>query len=502
VALRNGEVARFTPVPFVELEASLRSSNGTLVKAWLINPKNEKTAFFDDRGYVLAAREYCLKNPITRFQSHVTKETVKPPKLFNITGLQKAAYKQYGYSPEKTLETAQSLYEKHKCLSYPRTPSRVMGEGNVGMFREVYRLLSGGYPHYARLCDESLVTEGNKNIFNSAALEDHHALIPLRPLPESADTHERNIFDLVLKSFFAVCMKDYIYNKKRLLFHVGDYVLRTQLNEVAQYGFRENVKETEEKDEYVQEVQKFDEKTCKVIKLDILQKETRPKKEFTIDTLLGFMENPHGAEDEKLCGLGTPATRAAILKLLFDRQYIMEDRKKLYASQKGLYLLEQLRKNENLKMITDIAQTTEWEKQLTRNPPEFEKAMAQYIKNCMGSVKTEQYADRPTSVCPCCGNTILEGKKSYYCSGYKNENPCSFSLFKTIADAHISDKDVSLLLSGKCTGMKNCMSKSGKKFKAAFRLGHDGKTTFQFDKHEKYGKKQTRKEAKNGNPTP
>jgi DNA topoisomerase-3 len=93
VALRNSEVAQFTPVPFVELEASLRSSNGTLVKAWLINPKTEKIAFFDDRGYVLAAREYCGKNPVTRFQSHVTKKTVKPPKLLNITGLQKAAYK-------------------------------------------------------------------------------------------------------------------------------------------------------------------------------------------------------------------------------------------------------------------------------------------------------------------------------------------------------------------------------------------------------------------------
>jgi DNA topoisomerase-3 len=504
VALRNAEAAHFIPVPFVELEASLQSSNGIVVKAWLINPENEKTAFLEDREYVSAARDYCKNNPVSRFQSHVTKETVKPPKLLNITGLQKATYKLHGYSPKKTLETAQSLYEKHKCLSYPRTPSRVMGDRNVDLFRETFRLLSGCYPHYARLCDESVITEGNKNIFNSAALEDHHALIPLRRLPENTDIQERNIYDLVLKSFFAVCMRDYIYNKKRLLFHIGKYVLRTQVNEVLQYGFKETVKETEDKDTDIQEVRKFDEKTCKVIKLDILQKETRPKKEFAVDTLLGFMENPHDAADEKLAGLGTPATRAAIIKMLFDREYIKEDRKKLYASRKGLFLLGQLLKNEYLKMIADISQTTRWEKQLSQNPQEFEKTIVQYLKDCVGSTKIDKYTMEPIGVCPRCGNEILEGKKSYYCSGYKSENPCPFFIFKTISGAALSAGDISLLLSLKPTGMKNCISKSGKKFKAAFRMDRDGKITFQFGTHTKGGKpasKQTRKEVKNGNPT-
>jgi DNA topoisomerase-3 len=504
VALRNAEAAHFTPVPFIELEASLQSSNGTVVKAWLINPENEKTAFFDDRDYVSSAREYCKENAVTRFQSHSTKETVKPPKLLNITGLQKAAYKLHGYSPEKTLGIAQSLYEKYKCLSYPRTPSRVMGDRNVELFRETFRLLSGCYPHYARLCDESAIRAGNKNIFNSAALEDHHALIPLRRLPENADAAERNVFDIVLKSFFTVCMNDHIYNKKRLIFYIGSYMLRTQINEILQNGFKETVNVQEGHDDHIQEVKKFDEKTCKIIKLDILQKETRPKKEFTIDTLLGFMENPHNEGGEKLAGLGTSATRAAVIKLLFDREYVREERKKLYASRKGLFLLEQLQKNDFLKKIADISQTTEWEKQLSQNPQEFEKSIVQYLKNCMGSTKTEKYSTRPIGVCPCCGNEILEGIKSYYCSGYKSEKPCSFVVFKTISGAAISAEDITLLLSLKPTGMKNCISKSGKKFKAAFYMDRDGKISFQFDTHRKGGKpvlKQTRKEVKNGNPT-
>jgi DNA topoisomerase-3 len=363
-----------------------------------------------------------------------------------------------------------------------------MGDQNVDLFRETYRLLSGCYPHYARLCDESVITEGNKNIFNSAVLEDHHALIPLRQLPENADAQERNVYDLVLKSFFTVCMRDYIYNKKRLLFHTGGYVLRTQVNEVLQYGFKETVKETEDKDADIQEVRKFDEKTCKVIKLDILQKETRSKKDFAIDTLLGFMENPHNTADERLAGLGTPATRAAIIKLLFEREYIREDRKKLYAARKGLFLLEQLRKNEYLNMMANVSQTTEWERQLSQNPQEFEKAIAEYLKNCVANTKITKYAAPSIGVCPRCGNEIREGKKSYYCSGYKSENPCSFFIFKTISGAILSAGDISLLLSNKTTGMKNCISKSGKKFKAAFSMGRDGKISFRFENHTKSGK--------------
>jgi DNA topoisomerase-3 len=216
------------------------------------------------------------------------------------------------------------------------------------------------------------------------------------------------------------------------------------------------------------------------------------------------MENPHNTADEKLAGLGTPATRAAIIKLLFDREYIREDRKKLYASRKGLFLLEQLGKNENLKMIADISQTTEWEKQLSHNPQEFEKSIVQYLKNCIGSAKTEKYAAQPIGICPRCGNKILEGKKGYYCSGYKSENPCSFYIFKTVSGAVLSAGDIALLLSHKTTGKKNCVSKSGKKFKAAFSMGHDGKISFQFDTYTKGGKpvsKQTKEDVKHGDKT-
>jgi DNA topoisomerase-3 len=503
IALRNTEVSHFEPIPFIELEASLKTSNGAVFNARLVNPLHDQTAFFDSRDYVIAARAYCSKNQVSRIESQSTQETTKPPKLLNITALQKTAYKLHGYSPDTTLEIAQSLYEKHKCLSYPRTPSRVMGDQNVVFFKTIYLLLSGDYPQEARLCDESVITEANKNIFNSAALEDHHALIPLRRIPENADAQERKVFVIVLKAFFTVCMKDYVYNKKRLLFHIGEYIFRTQLNEVLQYGFKETVFETKDDDDAIQEIVKFDEKTCKVSGLALLKKMTKPKKEFSIDTLLGFMENPHNAKDAKLTGLGTSATRAAILKLLFDRQYIRDERKRLYVSRKGLFLLERLQNNPYLNKIADLSQTTEWEKQLSGNPQEFEKTIIQYLKNCVASASTEKYTPPLIGVCPRCGNAVLEGKKSYYCSGYKHEKHCSFSIFKRIAGASLSTEEITLLLSHKSTNIKDCVSKSGKKFKAVFSLNRDGTIVFQFNNQIKDGKfvsKQT-KGAEHGNST-
>jgi DNA topoisomerase-3 len=109
IALRNSEVARFIPVPFSELEAAIQSSSGTVIKAWLVNPQTGKTAFFDNAEYLHAAQAACRGKAIDHVQTTSIRETKKPEKLLNITGLQKKAFKLHGYTPEKTMETAQAL---------------------------------------------------------------------------------------------------------------------------------------------------------------------------------------------------------------------------------------------------------------------------------------------------------------------------------------------------------------------------------------------------------
>jgi DNA topoisomerase-3 len=478
VAIRNSEVTRFTPVPFVELEAAVQSSNGTVIKAWLVNPETDKTAFFNNTEYPRTAQAACRGRSVDHVQVTAAREVKKPEKLLNLTGLQKKAFKLHGYTPEQTLEIAQTLYEKHKCLSYPRTPSRVMGDQNVDLFREKFRLLSARYPDYARYCDESRIVFENRNIFNSAALEDHHALIPLAPLPDKASVQETNVFEIVIRSFFTVCMPDYVYNKKCLEFRTGEYTFRSVINEVIQKGFKAVLNEEPGGDE--QEVAQFDEKSCAILKLEILNKKTSPQKEFSQDTLLAFMENPRNQDGVKLIGLGTPATRSGIIKNLFDRGYIREEKKKLYATGKGLFLLKQLHTDEKLRRIADTGETTAWERQLQENPGKFKQSIIEYLRSCINQSEREHYMKEGPGLCPFCGNPLREGEKGYYCTGYKQVPSCRFFVRKEIAGAKVSLEDMRLLAAGKPTGIKKCVSKNGKRFKAVFILERDGKLAFRF----------------------
>jgi DNA topoisomerase-3 len=355
-----------------------------------------------------------------------------------------------------------------------------MGDQNVNLFREKFRLLSARYPGYAQYCDESLITLENRSIFNSATLEDHHALIPLAPLPDNVSVQERNVFEIVLRSFFTVCMPDYIYNKKRLVFHAGEYIFRSVINEAVQKGYKAAL--AEEPDDEEQEAGQFNENSCVIQKLEILTKKTSPQKEFSQDTLLAFMENPRNNEELKLIGLGTPATRSGIIKNLFDRGYIREEKKKLYATDKGLFLLKQLQKDEKLRRIADVGETTVWEQQLRENPGEFKKSIIEYLRSCIKQGEREHYVKEAPGLCPLCGRPIAEGKKNYYCTGYKEAPPCTFSIWKEVAGARVSAFDIKLLVSGKPTGIKKCTSKSGKRFTAVFIMNQDGKLELRFPK--------------------
>jgi DNA topoisomerase-3 len=274
-------------------------------------------------------------------------------------------------------------------------------------------------------------------------------------------------------------MPDYIYNKKRLVFHVGDYSFRSTVNEIIQKGFKVALNEEPEGEED-QAVEAFNEKPCAIQKFEILNKKTSLQKEFSQDTLLAFMENPRNKEEVKLIGLGTPATRSGIIKNLFDRGYVRKDKKKLYATDKGLFLLKQLQKDEKLQRIADAGETTAWEQQLRENPGEFKKSIIEYLRSCIKQGEREQYGKDALGLCPLCGRPLAEGKKNYYCTGYKQNPLCAFSIWKEVAGARVSTADLKLLVSGKPTGIKKCASKNGKRFTAVFIMNQDGNLDLRF----------------------
>jgi DNA topoisomerase-3 len=327
-----------------------------------------------------------------------------------------------------------------------------------------------------------LITAANKHIFDSSKLEDHHALIPLGRLPEGVTGNERNVYAVVLEAFFTVCMPDFVYNAKTFHFHIGRYTFTAAVREVMQRGWKEakwQNKDDEDEEEEA-EVPAFDEQGCVLAGLSVREKATEPKKEFSIDTLLAFMEHPGGGDDVKLAGLGTPATRAEILKTLFAREYIKEEKKKLYAASRGRFLLEQLTEDEDLKKMTDVAQTTAWEQKLADNPAAFEREIVAYVINCVkGGLGRKTYQNDPLGACPLCGKPVVAGKRSYSCTGWKDTPKCEFAVWKTIAGAAVTGDDVKLMLIGQKTPVKKCKKKDGTPFEAAFAL-EGGKVVFRF----------------------
>jgi DNA topoisomerase IA len=140
IAVRNYSVSHFVPTPYYELRAAVTDGGGNTIQALLVNPETNNTTFISDKGYIEEALKYAGGNRRVQCAAESRRRREKPEKLLNITNLQKKAYKQFGYSPEHTLSAAQKLYEEYKCLSYPRTPSRVMGDNNVELFREKFDL--------------------------------------------------------------------------------------------------------------------------------------------------------------------------------------------------------------------------------------------------------------------------------------------------------------------------------------------------------------------------
>ena len=385
VAKRNHDVKNFVPKPYNELEADIRDSNGNIIKALLVNPKDNKCAFEPNDSYLLSAIGKCSGHRTDFARSDSVLKTSKPEKLLNINALEKEAYKRFGYSPEETLNIAEELYNEHKCLSYPRTPSRVMGDSNVELFKEKFELLQSTYPEISGFCNSSLIADSNKHIFDSSKLESHHALIPLAKLPESADQKQKNVFGIVIESFFRVCMDDYKYNEKTILFSCNGFTFKSVIKDTVQEGWkaydRRNVTamDNQKKEGEIQEVRNFNENNCLITSLKKLDKKTTPPKEYSIDTLLTFMEKPKGDTEEKLVGLGTPATRADIVQKLFKTDYIIEEKKKLYATKKGLWLLTFLSKDKELAKIANVNQTTYWENELAANPELFEQHIREYV---------------------------------------------------------------------------------------------------------------------------
>ena len=483
IFMREKAIEEFKPKPYIQLQITTSKDRQSFKLTFF---QNENDRFSPDDKIVSDCKNQLATNKNLRIKEITKQEkTENPPQLFDITELQKYCSEHYQFSPTQTLELAQSLYEKHKCLSYPRTPSVVLGDDNVELFKFKYELLKNAYPKLAQGCAPENINVENKRIFNSAKLTDHHALIPLAPLPKEANEGEKKVYTAVVKRFFNVIKPAHIYEQTNIIAETenGKFTFKTCGKKIIQQGWKQTdekrkVALEEDDGQVLPELAQGEIITAQ--NSEFLQKMTKPQKHYTNASILAMMKNPKGDKDEnlgKLAGLGTPATRAKILQGLIDRKLIEVIKQNILITEKGRFLIKQVLQLPRLADLISISTTTKWEQQLQDEPQKFLENIKQFIRAELPSMKLTTKWERPfLGLCPICNGKVYSGKNSYFCEN-KPEEKCKFSISKKICSATISDQDISTILSGKESRIKKMKSKAGNEFSAKLSL-KDGKLDF------------------------
>lgn len=411
------------------------------------------------------------------------KKEALPPKLFDLTALQKEANRIFGYTAKQTLDLAQSLYEK-KLLTYPRTDSNYLTDDMKETAEAVIRTLLSKFSFIQGV---KLIPEIT-GLLNSKKVSDHHAVIPtmelgkteLSMLPES----ERNILFLAGARLLMACASSHIYETATATFSCEDYTFTAKGKTVLSSGWKEiealflmSLKEKQNKEDE-KELPAFCEgESFQSFPVKITEHDTLPPKAYTESTLLSSMEragNKETTEDAERKGLGTPATRASIIEKIIKAGFVTRKGKQLIPTKDGINLISVLPET-----LTSPLLTAEWENELSRIAKgeadadsfmkKIEALTKELIKNADAEkVKAELFKQEKTVIglCPRCQNPVYEGKKNYYCSN----RDCNFSMWKN--DRFFEDRKItftpkiaSALLKDKKVKVKGIYShKTGKTY--------------------------------------
>ena len=423
-------------------------------------------------------------------ENKTEKKETPAPQLYNLNAVQKDAFKLYGLSAEETLSVIQKLYEEYKCVSYPRTPSKVMGSSNVELVRDIFTELARTHPDLNEVLKISDISLNNKRCFNDAKLEAHHALIPLKNLPANASEVETQVYNLVLNRFKVAFAAPLVYNKQTVILAVNNHNYKVTGAQTLDLGWKKFLNATSSSDEESeaeerQALENIDWNSLRLLDVETKEKFTKPPKYFNEASILAFMENPR-SEDEngKLVGLGTQATRHTFIPELKANGYIKVENKNILIAPLGKTLIEAVRKSP-IKSFADIAQTTEWERRLDENPQGFEAEMGNFIRQAVAiPFEIELPSDENGIPCPLCKMPLKFGQtksgyKNWYCTGYKEG--CQFRIWENFNGGKLSERDVALLCSGKKTHAKKLRSKkTDKEYKARLYLDADFQIKMEF----------------------
>ena len=488
-----------TPTLMMICNRYMENKNFVPQKFWQLRVQSgnngmEFTALSSERYDRMEEAEVDLQKIRTAGTLQVTaaerKEAVQDaPLLYDLTTLQKEANVRHGFSADKTLSIAQRLYEA-KVLSYPRTGSRYISEDVFEIIPERIRLLVA----YPRFSDYAAALEGqplNNRSVNAAKVTDHHALLITENMPGELVTDERIIYEMVAARMLEALLGKCVMEKTTVTMQAADvsFVVRGSVIKVP--GWRSVLNLSDEEDEDNATLPELHEgEPLSIIKSESLEKQTKPKSLHTESTLLAAMENAaKDLENEeerqamKEVGIGTPATRAAIIETLFSRDYIRREKKSLVPTDKGLAVHSIVKD----KKIADVAMTGNWESALAKietgemDADTFHRGIEVYTAQITTellntSISIASSTDSP--LCPKCKQGhVLFYNKIARCGNVD----CGLKVFRTICNKELTDKQITeLLTKGKTGVIKGLKGKSGKPFDAALAFDAQFNVTFSF----------------------
>ena len=470
----------FSSVPYWKLSALMEKEGISLKAVGCKDYENEALA--QTALASLRSQSQLKVESVARKVGHTS-----PPLLYDLTALQKETNRRHGFSADKTLSIAQSLYEK-KITTYPRTGSRYISED---VFEEVPALL-----HKIGI---SLSNPLNRHSVDNAKITDHHAIIPTGETPSGMSADETTIYQMVVNRFIEAFSPDSEEERMLVQFTDGNSTFAWKACRQISLGWKAVQKgkeaEAEKKEGGEEQVLSslpnlIEGENLPVLDAEITEDKTKPKPLYTEATLLSAMENAgkeiEDAESKKAmaeCGIGTPATRANIIETLILRDYIRRDKKAIIPTEKGLAVYEIVKD----KRIANAEMTGSWELTLAaieagQMPPE---KFAQGINSYVGTICEELLSLAPkqksysTYRCPKCSN---ESVGIYAKVAKCRHEDCDFHIFREVCGTLLTEDYIrDLLTIGRTPILKGLTSKAGKKFNARLVLNEDYTTSFEFE---------------------
>jgi DNA topoisomerase III len=537
VARREEEIKAFKPEPYWLVDATFvaapaRPLNGERGERVLVghfqapagSPGNTKGPRIGTEREALAIVAACEGRPGTITKLEKKEQREKAPMLYDLTTLQREANNRYGFSAKRTLGAAQRLYEEHKALTYPRTNSRYLTTDMVDEIKPIAELV-GSHAEYRTGAEYVMRLDvlPLARVVNDEKVSDHHAIIPTRSEHnlEKMGSDDRRIYDMAVRRFLAVFHPEAVFENTRVETTVSPadsagergagHVFRTRGKLLIVPGWRgvydemsadakaaEAEARGDEDEETDQQLPRLaEDEQVQTRKIESMRKETKPPRRYSDASLLGAMETAGKLVDDdelreamKDSGIGTPATRAAIIERLITVGYLERDGRALVATEKGLNVIRLL----NEHALTSPGLTGSWEQRLGKiergedSRKQFMGDIAgfaqQTVKALDETLKDVRIPRAKLGPCPICGHEISENRKGYSC--WAREDPgCGFVIWKSKAGKTLPLAIAKELIKTGYTAqaVTGFRGRSGRSFRAhlALQQTDEGKWRVEFD---------------------